>query len=637
MRQRLRRPRPHRQFRRVGDGRGGRRGLEVGSAQGRRVGSRAQCVPRRSRPATRQSSPITSSRSGAAPTRPPIQTWRRIRPTGSPRPSPNTRPRGGRSARGGRPKSEVPTDPAVAEERPCESGSRASCSSSPWAPRRDRREARRRSRTTSRSSSSACCSSSPTCSPRRPSIRRSCSSRSCRCSSSRARSSPTPTACAARAGPILALALPGVAISLLGTAGVATFALGLPFSVALLLGALLAITDTVSVLLAFRSDARPASPRGDHGGREPLQRRHGARAREPRPPASSPRALRRRRRRARASCLAIVGGVAVGAAFGAVGAARAAAHARSPHRDPRVRRARASRRRCSPSASTRRRSSRSSSSGSSSVAPRAAPSSRRACSRCRASGRWSASALNVLLFLLVGMQIDARMLVAEAGAIAPRRSSRCTPAAPSRSTAASPCCALLRRERVPLRWQHVMVFGNIKGALSMAAVLALPAALPHRERLITIVFGVTFVTLVTQALPFRRVLQRRSGRAGVARRHRSTRAGDAHRGAPRPARARRAARDGPPLAPRARRAPRRVPARRSSTPKSRCAAAGGRRADDDIIDAARARRAEGRAARRRAPRAHRRRRRAEREIAGIDRALIALAHGTTTCTRRALT
>jgi CPA1 family monovalent cation:H+ antiporter len=37
-------------------------------------------------------------------------------------------------------------------------------------------------------------------------------------------------------------------------------------------------------------------------------------------------------------------------------------------------------------------------------------------------------------------------------------------------------------------------------------VLALPATLPHRERLVTIVFGVTFVTLVTQALPFRRVL-----------------------------------------------------------------------------------------------------------------------------------
>ena len=59
-----------------------------------------------------------------------------------------------------------------------------------------------------------------------------------------------------------------------------------------------------------------------------------------------------------------------------------------------------------------------------------------------------------------------------------------------------------------MRWQHVMVIGNIKGALSMAAVLALPAGLPHRERFVTIVFGVTFITLVTQALPFRAILKR---------------------------------------------------------------------------------------------------------------------------------
>jgi CPA1 family monovalent cation:H+ antiporter len=51
-----------------------------------------------------------------------------------------------------------------------------------------------------------------------------------------------------------------------------------------------------------------------------------------------------------------------------------------------------------------------------------------------------------------------------------------------------------------------MVFGNVKGALSMAAVLALPQDIPYRDRPIAIVFGVTLVTLLTQALPFRRFL-----------------------------------------------------------------------------------------------------------------------------------
>src|SRR5687767_11653413 len=55
------------------------------------------------------------------------------------------------------------------------------------------------------------------------------------------------------ARPILALAVPGVALSLLATAAIAALVIGLPFPIALLLGAVLAITDTVSVLLAFRS------------------------------------------------------------------------------------------------------------------------------------------------------------------------------------------------------------------------------------------------------------------------------------------------------------------------------------------------------------------------------------------------
>jgi CPA1 family monovalent cation:H+ antiporter len=106
--------------------------------------------------------------------------------------------------------------------------------------------------------------------------------------------------------------------------------------------------------------------------------------------------------------------------------------------------------------------------------------------------------INVVLFLLVGMQIDARMLVTEAGAIFLAVMALHV----GRAVAVYGCFFVLkalRREAIPPKWQHVMVFGNIKGALSMAAVLALPATLPHRERLVTIVFGVTFVTLVTQA------------------------------------------------------------------------------------------------------------------------------------------
>ena len=132
----------------------------------------------------------------------------------------------------------------------------------------------------------------------------------------------------------------------------------------------------------------------------------------------------------------------------------------------------------------------------------------------------------------------------------------------------------LAGDRVPWRWQHVMVFGNVKGALSMAAVLALPQGIAYRERLIAIVFGVTLVTLVTQALPFRRFLTwlgvagRRRGRSG--RRV----PGGPDRRAPRPDRARQPAGVGPHLAPRARRALGGVPARHHRGRARACAGSG---------------------------------------------------------------
>ncbi|MBD2254194.1 cation:proton antiporter [Nostoc parmelioides] len=53
---------------------------------------------------------------------------------------------------------------------------------------------------------------------------------------------------------------------------------------------------------------------------------------------------------------------------------------------------------------------------------------------------------------------------------------------------------------IPLRWQHLLFLGNIKGSLSMALALSLPTTLPGRESLITIVFGCVLVSLVGQGL-----------------------------------------------------------------------------------------------------------------------------------------
>lgn len=53
---------------------------------------------------------------------------------------------------------------------------------------------------------------------------------------------------------------------------------------------------------------------------------------------------------------------------------------------------------------------------------------------------------------------------------------------------------------IPLRWQHVLFMGNIKGSLSMALALSLPASLPGREGLIALVFGAVLLSLVGQGV-----------------------------------------------------------------------------------------------------------------------------------------
>lgn len=53
---------------------------------------------------------------------------------------------------------------------------------------------------------------------------------------------------------------------------------------------------------------------------------------------------------------------------------------------------------------------------------------------------------------------------------------------------------------IPLRWQHVLFLGNIKGSLSMALALTLPFTVPNREGLIALVFGVVLVSVIGQGL-----------------------------------------------------------------------------------------------------------------------------------------
>jgi len=305
------------------------------------------------------------------------------------------------------------------------------------------------------------------------------------------------------ARPILALAVPGVAISLLGTAAVATYVLALPFTVAVLLGALLAITDTVSVLLAFKSVRVPHRLAAIMEG-ESLFNDGTALVLVLIATEMVESGAFDATGTLRALVVTMLGGGILGAGFGVVGSV---VLRRTPDRLTAILASivlvfgaslTAERVHASPVIAVV---------VAGVLVGRAARTMLEPSRVLALQGFWETAGfiLNVLIFLLVGMQIQPSMLLDEAGSIV----LAVLALHAGRAVAVYGCFGLMRLlqgERVPMRWQHVMVLGNIKGALSMAAVLALPTGLPYRHRLVAIVFGCTFVTLIAQALPFRRML-----------------------------------------------------------------------------------------------------------------------------------
>ncbi len=140
---------------------------------------------------------------------------------------------------------------------------------------------------------------------------------------------------------------------------------------------------------------------------------------------------------------------------------------------------------------------------------------------------WEVAAfgVNSVVFLLVGLQVELAQLL------------RALPdigwglLALTAGRAASIYLPLLVLRpagwRVPFAWQHLLVWGNLKGSLSMALALSLPAALPERERLVAVVFGCALVTLTVQGLTLTPLLRLMGvGGAGAAEREIQLRQGE---------------------------------------------------------------------------------------------------------------
>jgi CPA1 family monovalent cation:H+ antiporter len=106
--------------------------------------------------------------------------------------------------------------------------------------------------------------------------------------------------------------------------------------------------------------------------------------------------------------------------------------------------------------------------------------------------------VNTFIFLLIGLEINPatlwRILPSALLAIAAYQVGRLL--------CVYPLLTLLRKfdRPVPFRWQHVLFLGNIKGSLSMALALSLPMSLGNRGELIAIVYGTVLLSLVGQGM-----------------------------------------------------------------------------------------------------------------------------------------
>jgi len=115
---------------------------------------------------------------------------------------------------------------------------------------------------------------------------------------------------------------------------------------------------------------------------------------------------------------------------------------------------------------------------------------------------------NSLVFLLIGLDVDLPQLWANLGAIV----VAVVAVLISRGVAVYGLSWLIHgikgRPHIPLRWRHVLFWGGLRGAISLALALSLPVALPERGMLEAMTFGVVLFTLLGQGTTIPSLLKR---------------------------------------------------------------------------------------------------------------------------------
>jgi CPA1 family monovalent cation:H+ antiporter len=119
---------------------------------------------------------------------------------------------------------------------------------------------------------------------------------------------------------------------------------------------------------------------------------------------------------------------------------------------------------------------------------------------------YAAFVVNSLVFLLTGLEIQLSVLAHHLPSIGWAVLSILT----ARAACVYLFMPLLKRltTPIPLKWQHVMFWGGLRGSLSIALVLSLPMDLPGRQQLVVMVFGTVMFSLLGQGFTIEPLLSK---------------------------------------------------------------------------------------------------------------------------------
>jgi CPA1 family monovalent cation:H+ antiporter len=137
-----------------------------------------------------------------------------------------------------------------------------------------------------------------------------------------------------------------------------------------------------------------------------------------------------------------------------------------------------------------------------------APSGMSASTRVAVASFWEylAFALNSLVFLLIGFEIDVHDVLA---AWQPILVAYAAVTIARAAVTALVGLALKRtREKIPISWGAVLTWGGLRGALSMVLVLGLPAEFGHRDLVVSMTFGVVILSILSQGTTMGPLLRR---------------------------------------------------------------------------------------------------------------------------------